>query len=427
MEAGSKNEGVLIVPKLKELWTKNSTTLQLLLAQVVTAGTAFIVNILSANAMDPEGRGQLALLVQLTYVFTVAAMLGVERPFVAARRSGFTEALHELSRLLKPGYVLLLVLGASLVVLAAVGFPGLAMTGGLILLYLLGNISSRLVRTGYIASGAVPPFLAVSFATQGVLLAAAVILAVTSNESPEIWFLAYGVSGLIALVVVLYAIVRRWKGRVRRAAERNIRHEGLKLLPASFGNTAMLRSDRLLLPLLASNAQLGIYIVVATTMELASWPIQNWVDASLNRWRKEKRNGKKAGMRAVLFAVAGTSVLALVMGIVTLLLIHYVFDSSYAASEVLIIPLGIAAIVYAASRVQQGMMIASGLSHAVSWTEIIGMVVSVLGYILLIPTFGALGAAIASAVGYAACCAIGMVFIRKQILSGASIIASDNK
>lgn len=381
--------------------------------QVAAAGTAFVVNILSASVMEPEGRGYLALLVQITYVLTVLAMLGIERPYVAARRTDFRQAIYELLRLVSPGY---LVLGMTAIV-AVLLFMGdrqaYAVSAALIIFYLLGNVCSRLVRTGYIASSHIPPFLVVSVGTQLVLLAMAVGLFLFKNSSPDLWFLAYGVSGLVALAATASAILRNRRGSVRRSEERLIRRDGMKLLPASFGNTAMLRSDRLLLPFLASNAQLGIYIVVATTMELASWPVQNWVDASLNRWRSDQgRLGSK--IKAIAGAMALTLVMAVAMGLASYALILFVLGDAYAGSVVLIVPLGIATIVYAASRVQQGLLIAAGRPNSVTGTEMVGMVVSVGCYFVLIPMLGALGAAIASIIGYCACFLAGVVLMGRK-------------
>lgn len=405
------------VPNWGIVWSKHTTTVQLVLMQVLAAGTAFVVNILSASVMEPEGRGYLALLVQITYVLTVAVMLGIERPFIATRQAGFGQALSELTRLLGPGYIFIGTLVALSAFLLFGEFQGLAISAVLVIFYLLGNVCSRLVRTSFIASSRISPFVIVSVSTQGILLLMAGVLFLSRNSSPEFWFLAYGSSGTVALLVTVYAAVRMRRGSVRRSCEKIIRRDGLKLLPASFGNTAMLRSDRLLLPFLASNSQLGIYIVVATTMELASWPVQNWVDASLNRWRRD--HGKLgSGWKTILLAVAATFVLAVLMGVASFLLIRLVLGESYAASEVLIIPLGSAAVVYAASRVQQGLFIATGRAGLVSNTEIVGMAVSVCGYLVLIPPFGAMGAALASIVGYAACFAAGALFARHRVYEG---------
>lgn len=398
---------------LQKIWADHSTTVQLLLMQVAAAGTAFAVNILSASVMEPEGRGYLALLVQITYVLTVLAMLGIERPYVAARRTDFRQAVYELLRLVSPGYFVLGIAAIIAVLLFLGGSEAYAVSGVLIIFYLFGNVCSRLIRTGYIASSHVPPFLVVSVGTQLVLLAMAVGLFVFGNPNPDFWFLAYGFSGLVAVIATVYSIARHRRGSVRRAEERLIRRHGLKLLPASFGNTAMLRSDRLLLPFLASNAQLGIYIVVATTMELASWPVQNWVDASLNRWRRDQgQRGSKT--KAIVGAIVLTVILAITMGLATYVLIRFVLGESYAGSVSLIVPLGLATIVYAASRVQQGLLIAAGRPNSVSATEVVGMAVSVGCYLIFIPLLGAMGAAIASIIGYSACFLAGLILMSRK-------------
>src|SRR5699024_2518786 len=75
-----------------------------------------------------------------------------------------------------------------------------------------------------------------------------------------------------------------------RAEARGLRRRGWILLPSEFSNSAMLHSDRLLLPILSSSAELGLYVTVATVLEMATWPIQQWVDASLRGWSKAFRS-----------------------------------------------------------------------------------------------------------------------------------------
>ena len=401
------------VPDLRHIWSSNATSLHLLLMQVLAAGTAFVVNILSASVMEPDGRGYLALLVQITYVLSVLALLGVERPYVASRQTSFGQAVYELIRLVAPGNVILAVMAVIAIVLVMREQYAAALSLSLVALYLVGNVGTRLIRTGYIASSRMPPFLIVSVGTQLILLALALALFLSKNANPDSWFIAYGCSGLVAIIAIGYAVSRQGRPTIRRSEERIIRRDGIKLLPASFGNTAMLRSDRLLLPLLASNAQLGIYIVVATTMELASWPVQNWVDASLKRWRgRDHTWASKA--RIILGVTAVTLIFAIGMGVVSLLVIRFTLDDSYAASEMLIAPLAFATIVYAATRVQQGLLIASGRHKSVSASEVVGMAASVLLYLILIPPLGALGAALASIGGYSACFIAALIFMNKK-------------
>lgn len=399
--------------KLRALWGSHSTTMQLLIMQVLTAGTAFCLNILSSAVMAPDARGYMTLLVQITYVITVLSLLGIERPYAAARATSFNEAIYELHQLIRPSYVLLALFVIIGGVLFAIGHRDFVLPGFLILLYLAGNIGSRIVRTGYIASSSLPPFMLVSIGTQLVLLTMGVLLFIAGNADPFFWFLTYGVSGLVAVVVTVFAVAKA-KGSGLSGDDRGkIRRNGIKLLPASFGNTAMLRSDRLLLPALASTSQLGLYVVVATMMELASWPVQNWVDASLRKW-KNGGAAKSGRWTKVAQAVLVALVLAGVMGIGCYALIIYVFSEAYAGSAALIVPLGVATIIYAASRVQQGLLIAAGRAKSVSAAELIGMVISVSSYVLLIPSLGALGAALGSIAGYLCCFLAGMFFLAKR-------------
>lgn len=401
-------------PNWQDLCKQNMKTIQLLLMQVLAAVTAFVINILSAAVMDPEGRGYLALLIQITYVLTVLALMGVERPFAAARSVSFFPSLYELHRLISPSYVLLVLMALTSVFLYFYSSGALALSCALVLFFLAGNMASRLVRTGYIVSGSIKPFMYISVLTQIVLFALAVLLYSLRTENPEVWFLAYGCSGLVAAASVIFAVVRRRNVGHRRSEERAIRRHGFRLLPASFGNTAMLRSDRLLLPFLASNTQLGIYVVVATTMELASWPVQNWVDASLNRWRHAYGGGEATPMRVVVTAVAITSLLATAMGILSYVLVEYFLSDLYADSVQLIIPLGLATIIYSVTRVQQGLLIAKGRTHSVSIAEVVGMLVSVGAYLVLIPPLGAIGAALGSILGYSLCLAACVLLLSRS-------------
>ncbi|MDR6555731.1 O-antigen/teichoic acid export membrane protein [Arthrobacter pascens] len=401
-------------PNWQDLRNKNMLTIQLLLMQVLAAITAFLINIFSAAVMDPEGRGYLALLIQITYVLTVLALMGIERPFAAARSVSFFPSLYELHRLISPSYVLLVIMALASVFLYFYESGSLALSCALVLFFLAGNMASRLVRTGYIVSGSIKPFMYISVLTQMVLFAMAVVLYFLKTDKPEIWFLAYGCSGLVAAASVIFAVARRRNAGHRRSEERAIRRHGFRLLPASFGNTAMLRSDRLLLPFLASNTQLGIYVVIATTMELASWPVQNWVDASLNRWRNDHESGGSTRARAVLTAVAITSILATAMGILSYILVEYCLSDLYAESLRLIIPLGLATIVYSVTRVQQGLLIADGRTHSVSIAEVVGMLVSVGAYFVLIPPLGAMGAALGSVIGYSLCLVACALLLRRS-------------
>ncbi|WP_203136304.1 lipopolysaccharide biosynthesis protein [Microbacterium sp. JZ31] len=255
----------------------------LTLGQLGAAGAAFLVNLLAASVMAPAERGNLALLLQLTYLGAVFVVLGVERPLVARIEADYRTSLQTYWRLITPGlWILVLPLIA-----AAVAFALLEVSWGIALMamamYLLFNALGKGVRVAAIASGTLRAFVTYTIATQAAIVLLALILTWINIEDPVVWYGAYVLSGAIAGAAFLAARGKQ-EAPVARDEINKVRREGLRLLPASIGNTALLRSDRLILPIFAGTAQLGIYIVVATVMEIATWPVSQWVDASLRRW-----------------------------------------------------------------------------------------------------------------------------------------------
>jgi O-antigen/teichoic acid export membrane protein len=91
------------------------------------------------------------------------------------------------------------------------------------------------------------------------------------------------------------------------------------------------------------------------------------------------------------------------------LLIVPVFGHQYAPARVVVLPLVVAAGLYAVSRVCLGLLIAKGHGGLVSAAEITGFVVSFAVYLLLIPRLGILGAAYGSLAGYGACLVFALI------------------
>ncbi|WP_309133852.1 polysaccharide biosynthesis C-terminal domain-containing protein [Cellulomonas sp.] len=393
-----------------------SRTSGLLVAQVVAAAAAFGINLMAARVMDPDGRGVLALALQVSYIATTAALLGIEAPYVARRAAPFPVVARELTSLLRPGYWFTGLAVAAAVVLYLGGRTGLATTVLLASVYAFGNTHVRAVRTAYIASGAFRPFAATAVVSQLALLAAGAVLLVLEVADPNVWIAVYALLSMVALVV-LRTGGRRAGTTPDRAALTAVRRQGLRLVPASFGNTAMLRSDRLLLPALASASELGLYVVVATATEIAGWPVKQWVDASLRRWRDQPAR-TPGTLRLVATAAALALGLSAVLAGVTYAAVTYLLPEAYHPSRALLLPLGAATVVYAATRVQQGLLVARGEAGRVSAVELAGMAVSVVLYVVLIPGWGAMGAAVGSLVGYSACLAAGAVALRQTRHAG---------
>ena len=379
-------------------------TFVLLAGQVAAAAVAFAMNILAARVMTPADRGVLALALQLTYLATVFALLGVERPYAAHRQATFGSAFRDLQRLVRPGLWLVLASLLASAIIFACGLPGLGAALLLASVFLLGNVGVRVTRTAFIASGATLPFVLSVVISQLLLLAAGCGLLLGSVDQPSYWLGAYAATSLVAGAVAMIQS-RRDESPPPAASSglAQVRAEGLRMLPASLGNTAMLRSDRLLLPLLASTAELGIYVVVATAMEVAAWPTQQWADASLRRWRLSGIPTVSVERRLIGRAALLSAGLSAALAGIAYVTVRALLPQPYQASLPLIAPLAIAAVFYSITRVQQGLLIARGEATRVSVIEITGMIASLVFYVTLIPPMGAMGAAVGSALGYMVC------------------------
>ena len=171
----------------------------------------------------------------------------------------------------------------------------------------------------------------------------------------------------------------------------------------------MLRLDRLLIPWLASNQQLGLYIVVATMTELLYWPVQHYVDSHLPTWRSRHRAGSLSIRRVVFGAAAYLTAAGVLAGISIRLLVVPLFGPEYAESRPLVLPLVVAACCYGAGRVGVGLSLATGRVRTPALSDGAGALVTAALCFALIPHHGAMGAALASLVGYLTAAAVSLL------------------
>lgn len=380
--------------------------------QGLTAFAAFGVNLFAAQSLTTAGRGELALALQLSYLFTVAAVMGLERPFIASMHGRFTTQYRRFISLVAPGAMVL----AALVFLGVSNFPVVAswslMGAAALAGYLLANVLIRGVRVAYISSGDWRPFVVCTTVSQLMLVGGALLLTAVHVSDAVMWMMVYLASGIVPLGIWLSTLrAPRSPIRLPQSEVRRLRRRGWRLLPSDFGNTAMLRSDRLLLPFLGSPSELGMYVTVATVMEMAAWPIQHWADASLHRWSQTPTSTSALYRRIVPPALIVMTLTALALSGVAYLMVTRLLPPSYGPSVTVILPLAVASVVYGYSRIQQSLLIARGASSSVSVVELTGMGVAVVGYVALIPAFGMLGAAYGSIIGYAACSVAGAVVL----------------
>jgi O-antigen/teichoic acid export membrane protein len=390
----------------------------LLAAQLVVAGVAFLANVLAARALAPSGRGELALLLQIGYLASLGLLLGTDRSVVAVfTGSSAGVTARAFARLLAwPTVAALagLLVAAAITGTAASGVLGdWWVVGGLCTAFAVTNAFVRATRSIAISAHRHRDYVVCTVVSQGLLLAAQVVLLAAGVRTVAVWLSVYLLCGAIPTAAVLVAWSRREPAQTRTsdgdrhgdgddAPLRAARREGLALFPAAVANSGMLRLDRLLLAGLVSTASLGVYASVATITEALAWPLLSFADARLGRWRAAHDDDAFAVRRLVRGLVVYAVVVVPVVAVPLYLLVVPLLGEAYRSAQHLVVPLVVAAIVFAAEQILASVLIAKRRNASASVAEVTGFAVSVLAYLWLIPGHGALGAAYGSLIGYSA-------------------------
>jgi O-antigen/teichoic acid export membrane protein len=381
------------------------TTAVLLLSQGLVAGVALLVNLVSARTMGPAGRGTIALALQLSYLVTIVVIAGVDRPYVSLRDRPWADALRELRSLIaRPAVAVLTasVVALGVAVVTASPIAGLLAVSGA---FVLGNAALQLTRTAYVVSRNDGAYALVTALTQGALGIGALLAMVVDLDNPTTWLGLYALSCVPAVAMLFFP--RRQLEPDTDGVRAEVRRAGWVMLPATLGNTAMLRSDRLILPALGGTRELGLYVAVATVMELAAWPTQALVDSKLRQWTTRADTAALPVVGPLVKAALATAAIAAVLGFGLHRYVVTLFGPEFADARRVVVPLAIASVLYAGTRVLQGVLVARRRHRLVSGMELSGMAASVAFYFLLIPSLGGFGAAVGSALGYAVAMLVG--------------------
>jgi O-antigen/teichoic acid export membrane protein len=411
-----------------------------LLAQISVAAVALAANVLASRTLQASGRGELALLLQLAYLSSLGIVLGTDRSLVAVYAGMPVRAVARVQvRLLaRPAAAAL-----ALTVVATWAVPVLGPRDWQLpllvtALFTVSNAFVRSTRAVAIAGHRQGDFLVATVVEQVLLLAALAGLAVAHVEDVLVWVGAYLVTALGPAGIYLV----RWATRPPAPPEdpagaaapspdhlaklRQIRREGLQLVPSSLANTGMLRLDRILLAAIASTAALGHYASVSTFTELLTWPLLAYADNRTGAWRARHEAGRLAVGRLLL----GTGIYlipgALATGVLTLLALP-LLGPSFSDYRGLIVPLVAAAGVLGLSQMVVTLLVARRCNPWASASDTSGFLVSLAAYLTLIPHRGSAGAAWGSLIGYSASLTVGLAALllpHRALLSPTPRLAS---
>lgn len=262
-------------------------------------------------------------------------------------------------------------------------------SGVLVNLHRAAAISARLGRV----------FLAASVASQVLLVAGAWIFVAIPLDKPELWLLLYGVSSALPYLFTEWIVRRRSSPTTPARDLAPIARLGYSLVPAALAEAVLARADKFLLPLLSSFAQLGIYAVVFTMTDLVTWPVKQYAESKIPSWRRAHEVGQLRWGGALVRVLGFGAVAALLLGVAIYFLLVPVFGPEYEAGRALVLPLSVAAVLQTVMIFGACVNIAAGRPAAVTWVSLSGMICALPALILLVPLWGAIGAAWAMVFG----------------------------
>lgn len=374
-----------------------SSVVSMSFSSAVAAGAAFVVNVLSARALGPSLRGEVAFVLQLSYFVAPLISLSADRVILRQRFDLGEASRHE------PAAV-----------------PGRR-----------AHATSTLTLT-IILVAFLQDWRAVAAAIAGVnawfVIRRADALKAISLSNYVYPFLCYQLSVVVGSIILfhfrwhdawawaaVYALPLPWlltskSSRFPQSGLRKVR-ASVRLIIANQAQIFWLRGDRLIMPLWVNNSELGVYVVVATASEPMYWVSQALADYRLGH------QGRGQGLRGRLLRLARELIVIVPLVAVMMLTIAHllvpIFGTDFVSGQRLAIPLGLAAVTLFMHRQVCGWILAGGEPNNVAKVELGTVAAALVLYPILISRYGSLGAAWASAGICIVGVACGVVLLRR--------------
>lgn len=339
-------------------WTTARVVGSLSAASLLAAAVAFVSNILAARTLGPELRGEVAFALQVAYFLGPLLIFGSDRAVLRGDHLQKTASYHVAGRRL--------ILGTSLIALVV----ALTVAQGwhALLAPMSVTVGWFLLRRAYAIHSQRPAeYIRPFVAYQALILASHLLLAALQVTAWPAWAAAYAAPALVLLM--------RSPTPPSLSTASPIRNT--PFMVAALTQMWSMRGERLLLPLLANPAQLGLYVVVATATEPFYWVAQAAADQSVGTAppRTNRARLLRLGKLLVIFTP-----MAVAMGLGLTWVIEPIFGESFSPATVLVLPLAIAAVVLALYRQVSAWVLAGAQPGAQGRVEALTAITATFAY-----------------------------------------------
>jgi O-antigen/teichoic acid export membrane protein len=220
------------------------------------------------------------------------------------------------------------------------------------------------------------------------------------------------IASAFAPVLVLLPVLRRiGRPRVDGGLMRTAVAFGFRAWPGTLASLANHRLDQLLMIPLVPARELGLYAVAVTVASLSVVLSSQLITVVLPRIAAGEHFLVPASMRALLLIVVATQIC---LAIGTLLWLVPIFGADFADARLLVLVLLPGWLAQAGVSTLGQSLAATGRPGAPSIGEIVSLVITVPGLILLLPPLGALGAALVTLVAYVVTFATQLIIAKRH-------------
>ncbi|MEV6859375.1 polysaccharide biosynthesis C-terminal domain-containing protein [Streptosporangium subroseum] len=369
-------------------------------SQVIRVILAAVTGVLIARTLQPEGRGVYAVIATTAATAIAVGHLSMEKTQIALWANS---SRHRL--LTTNGLILGLILGSvsALVTLAVIAGSGASVTLSLLALALLAapfgvaaiNLQGILLLQSRM--GTVNRFGVVSALTQCLPL---LFLVVTGHVTVTGVIVCWAASTVVPFVLsirALWPISLRWEGGLlrRQLGMASKYHIGL------VAYHLLLTVDVLLLNALHSAAEVGIYTVAVTVLSLMRIPAEAITQLALPRQATgDTRDAEQVTARTLRLNLLLSSAFIGVLAAVSPWLVPLVYGLSFAGSVAPLLGLAPGMIALTLVRPAEQYLVRLGQPIGMVSIAVAALSANVLLNLLMIPRWGAVGAALASTAAY---------------------------
>jgi O-antigen/teichoic acid export membrane protein len=260
---------------------------------------------------------------------------------------------------------------------------------------------------------------ALNVASAALEVGASLTFLIVADEGLRSPFLGILVSAVALLPVRLWLIRPLLRPSFSRRVLRRALAYGVPLVPASVSMWVLLASDRLILAKLSSTAELGLYSVAlgaASLLVLADSAFgQAWFPYAAHLYEEAPAAAPRVYGRVLKYVLVAFGFAALLVTVFAHAILVLLSQPEFYAGALGVGPLAIGAVGLVAARVTSLGIVLSGRTAYVTVMLSLAAVLNVLLNLVLVPPYGFVGSAIATAIAYAAA-AVGQMVVSERLL-----------